>query len=392
MDSNEEFLRIVNESLDKAKECVNRLIGRMEAEKQNKYASSIIYLDGELILKGLTSDFKAVKGDTMPPRYADGTFRDKKYCKEYRFMHNGKQYSVGGKTEEICYQKRTELIAGKIKTKNAPIITYGQWLDEWNRLYNNKIKDDKNKSLNEDYIKRIKEKLGDIKLSSLSGIDIQNYLIGITAENTRDKIYLKIKASLRMAHALGKIKLNPCAAVSIEKHVPEKHRALTFKEQQDIYEALNNKYKPLYFFCCCTGLRISEVLELSKSDIDFDGNIIYSRRKKKRGKANVYPIPYLPELLDFYKNTDLIFDGYTYNGFKKHLEDVLKKLNIKDISIHCFRHTFASNCYSAGISDKQIQEWLAHETLAMTTDTYTHLIKKGTSILFEYIKKLKNSP
>lgn len=327
----------------------------------------------------------------MSPKYSDGVFRQRYNKFEYRFMHEGKQRSVYGSSKEICFNERTKFIINFKNESNEKAYTYGEWLLEWHRLYDNKIKAQNNIDLNKSYIDRICKALGHLELIKLSGIDIQNYLMTLEeTKNTQHKIILKIKSSLRIAHALGKIRINPMIAVAIDSHRPNQKRALTFEEQQLIYEKISDKYKPLYFFCCCTGLRISEVLELKREHIDFNSNIIYAPRKKKKGKKNIFPIDFLPELFNFYKNTDFIFENYTYNGFKKYLQDLFKSLNIKGISIHSFRHTFASNCYASKIQDKQIQLWLGHETLAMTTDTYTHLIKSGTSVLFEYIKKLKD--
>ena len=48
--------------------------------------------------------------------------------------------------------------------------------------------------------------------------------------------------------------------------------------------------------------------------------------------------------------------------------------------LHCYRHFFASWCISPkdrggrGLSPKVVQEWLGHSTIAMTMDTYGHLI------------------
>lgn len=48
---------------------------------------------------------------------------------------------------------------------------------------------------------------------------------------------------------------------------------------------------------------------------------------------------------------------------------------IEAFSGHCFRHTFASNCYKAGFKLKRIQKLLGHATLKMTEDLYVHLFQ-----------------
>ena len=193
-----------------------------------------------------------------------------------------------------------------------------------------------------------------------------------------------------MDHNLGKIKINPYYAVSIKKHIPKKNRSLTFAEQRLMSKKIAKRFYNLYNFCCCTGLRISEALNVRKKDIDYKNGMIYAERKKKRGKKIIAPVPFLPELLNF-EFTDYLFNQ-TYEGFKSYLEDfyIREDVNIEDAMIHTFRHTFASNCYTAGISDKKIQEILCHETLSTTQDVYMHLIEdEGTSPQYQYILKLK---
>ena len=43
---------------------------------------------------------------------------------------------------------------------------------------------------------------------------------------------------------------------------------------------------------------------------------------------------------------------------------------------HCFRHTFATRCFEAGIQPKTVQSYLGHATLQMTMDLYTAVFDK----------------
>ncbi len=46
---------------------------------------------------------------------------------------------------------------------------------------------------------------------------------------------------------------------------------------------------------------------------------------------------------------------------------------------HCFRHTFATRCFEAGIQPKTVQKYLGHATLQMTMDLYTHVLEHHLS-------------
>lgn len=49
---------------------------------------------------------------------------------------------------------------------------------------------------------------------------------------------------------------------------------------------------------------------------------------------------------------------------------------IERFSCHCFRHTFATRCFEAGIHPKTVQAYLGHATLQMTMDLYTSVMPK----------------
>lgn len=43
-------------------------------------------------------------------------------------------------------------------------------------------------------------------------------------------------------------------------------------------------------------------------------------------------------------------------------------------SAHCFRHTYATRCFEAGVDIKVVQKQLGHASIKMTMDLYTHLL------------------
>lgn len=49
---------------------------------------------------------------------------------------------------------------------------------------------------------------------------------------------------------------------------------------------------------------------------------------------------------------------------------------MEHFSCHCFRHTFATRCFEAGIQPKTVQAYLGHATLQMTMDLYTTVLQQ----------------
>ena len=65
--------------------------------------------------------------------------------------------------------------------------------------------------------------------------------------------------------------------------------------------------------------------------------------------------------------------------------DELEQFEI--FSPHCFRHTFATRCFEAGIQPKTVQTYLGHATLQMTMDLYTSVLGNHRQ---EEMQKLEN--
>lgn len=71
----------------------------------------------------------------------------------------------------------------------------------------------------------------------------------------------------------------------------------------------------------------------------------------------------------------------------KKLNKVYENLDIKKITIHGLRHTFASICFEAGMQVKEVQGILGHSDYQITLNLYTHLTKKRKE---ESINKFNN--
>ena len=57
--------------------------------------------------------------------------------------------------------------------------------------------------------------------------------------------------------------------------------------------------------------------------------------------------------------------------------DYIEEMEV--FSCHCFRHTFATRAFEAGIQPKTVQAYLGHATLQMTMDLYTAVMPQHLS-------------
>lgn len=170
--------------------------------------------------------------------------------------------------------------------------------------------------------------------------------------------------------------------LSIELHLPNGHR------NRAIIETLYG-----------SGLRVSELVNLTLSDIFFKEDII--RVTGKGDKQRLVPIgSYSKKYIQIYKNevrclkkikkedNDVLF--LNRNGGKitramifTIVKNVSAKAGIdKKISPHTFRHSFATHLLENGADLRTIQVLMGHESIS-TTEIYTHLDNKHLKKVME---------
>lgn len=131
-----------------------------------------------------------------------------------------------------------------------------------------------------------------------------------------------------------------------------------------------------------TGMRINEMLDLTKFNIDFEKNIIIGGLKTDAGRDRTIPIhpkikKYLKQRYD--SSTDkLFFKGenqpLTDNYYRTYIYyPILEKLGIERKPIHSTRHTTATLLAESGADINAIKQILGHSNYAFTADTYTHV-------------------
>lgn len=136
-----------------------------------------------------------------------------------------------------------------------------------------------------------------------------------------------------------------------------------------------------------TGLRVSELVNLTLNNIDFTNCII--RIVGKGNKERIIPLgEYSMYYLNLYMEKRPLLEknnlceklflnnhgkGITRQGFFKILKNLLeeKHLNV-EASPHTLRHSFATHLLEGGADLKSIQEMLGHSDIS-TTRMYTHV-------------------
>lgn len=206
------------------------------------------------------------------------------------------------------------------------------------------------------------------------------------------KIYaLKSFYAFRMAQ--GTIDKNPFDVISTPKTDKKLPEILTEKEMtvfldglpEDTFIHLRNK--AVFEFLYATGLRISELVNLKKEDVNFREGMLRVLGKGK--KERIVPfhrraVETLTRYLDeaqkkFKKPSDYIFLNARGNKItERAIEQILPVVYAEVTGIHrrvyphLFRHSFATHLLQRGANLRIIQELLGHSDLA-TTEKYTSL-------------------
>jgi len=137
-----------------------------------------------------------------------------------------------------------------------------------------------------------------------------------------------------------------------------------------------------------SGLRVSEVINLEVSDIDFDDGIL--RTRGKGNKERIVPVGrqallsiriYLRagrRALTKDRPQRYLFVNFrggqlTRQGLYKIVRKYASSAGLSDrMSPHTLRHTFATHLLNGGCDLRSVQEMLGHADVS-TTQTYTHL-------------------
>ena len=170
-----------------------------------------------------------------------------------------------------------------------------------------------------------------------------------------------------------------------EKRLPN---VLSKQEIKAILEAPTNlKHRAMLSLIYACGLRRSELLNLSLSDVHSDRNLLFIRQSKGK-KDRVVPISnkiieMLREYYKAYKPKTWLFEGqipntkYSEMSLAKVLKQALKKAgNQKPVSLHWLRHSYATHLLESGTDLRYIQELLGHAS-SRTTEIYTHVSTKN---------------
>ncbi len=183
------------------------------------------------------------------------------------------------------------------------------------------------------------------------------------------------------------------------KGLPCKLRDSLSDNQLEVYkekvEALRNPAKTILLLLPETGMRISEICNLKRSDYTRKQNIQGFLFRGKRNKQRFIPLNSTAQriMIDYLNSTeeeDLLFPSYmgkpiTPANIRRYTRKLCKDNDeFTELSPHILRHTFATRALKKGMDLKTLQVLLGHSDI-QTTSRYLH---PDAEALFDAIKDL----
>lgn len=145
------------------------------------------------------------------------------------------------------------------------------------------------------------------------------------------------------------------------------------------YDGLKNRLLIELFYN--TGCRVSEVINIKKSDINYANKTIKIMGKGSKERIvyyGEYVQKYLEDYLKIDNNSKYLFvnkknEQLTIYEVEQIVKDIVAKISLKThVTPHTLRHTFATHMLNNGADIKSVQEMLGHSSLG-TTGIYTHV-------------------
>lgn len=327
-------------------------------------------------------------------------------------------------------------------------VTLNDWYKKWLEIYKHGvIRPNTKRHYVQVYTKHIKPVLGNLKLDSITQLQIRGLLKKLDESGyhfeTKNKVRVLLVDMFNKAMIDEFARKNPAKGIKILRDEEKDIRVLTKQEQKDFFDcAKGTFYYNLFVVALTSGLRPGEVFALTREDIDFENKwidvnktLVYQTLEgdskktfhlgppKTKNSFRKVPLNAICEealrnqlmqkvivtmKAPFTKTKKLPHEFKNFIFTTSHntpinsqiLCDAIKKI-VNEINLtrspleefelfsgHTLRHTFATRCFEAGIQPKTVQKYLGHATLQMTMDLYTHVLKEQE---VDEMKKLEHS-
>lgn len=215
------------------------------------------------------------------------------------------------------------------------------------------------------------------------------------SEATVSRIIASLRCFYRFLVSRGFCETNPLNGIKVKKaerklpDVLDSNEILLLLAQPNGSDYKSIRDKAMLELLYATGIKVSELIDLSVNDINLQLGIVHLKNDKKDRIIPLYPaaVKSITEYLVnvrpavvLEENEDKLFTNMTgqhmsRQGFWKIVKHYANSAGIKkDITPHTLRHSFAAHLLENGAKLTDIKEMLGHSDLS-STQIYAQLMK-----------------
>jgi integrase len=245
---------------------------------------------------------------------------------------------------------------------------------------------------------RVLDDLGGARLDAIHRAALQKLVDSLLSDgrspSTIRNTLLPLRAIFRRAVARGEVSVNPTRGLELPAVRGRRERIASPKEAAALLATLSLD-RVIWATAMYAGLRRGELRALDLDDIDLANNVIRVRRSwdskegliepKSRAGHRVIPIPgalrtiLAEHRLSVGRSSGLAFGRTEAVPFQprtvtNRANGAWKKADLKPITLHECRPTFASLMIAAGVNAKALSTYMGHSSVVITFDLYGHLM------------------
>lgn len=256
-----------------------------------------------------------------------------------------------------------------------------------------------------------------VRIKSADAMGIRGFLshldgFGYSPATTARKI-ATLRSFYKWMHRRGYVETNPMLLIRTPKQTKRLPKAIGVEQVEkllatpDNRETLGARDRAILETLYSTGVRVSELVDLNRNDLDFGSQTLHVRGKGKKerivplGSHAMAAIRHYLTLLEpdprfgalrhrsmSDASTPLFINKnggrLSSRSVRRKLDKYLKAAGLDPtISPHTLRHSFATHLLDNGADLRSVQELLGHQSLS-TTQIYTHLSTMRLRTAYEH--------
>ncbi len=234
-------------------------------------------------------------------------------------------------------------------------------------------------------MENLKATFGDMDLREIRPMDVERFkhsrIKAGNKESTINRYLALLKHMFNFAISNGYASKNPVKEIKLYAEKERKERVLGLEEEARLLKVSPDYLRPMLITAIHAGLRRSEIMNLKWSSVDLEARRIrVEAESAKSGKFRSVPVnsalhaallaqkaangksPYV------FPNEDT---GKPYTTLARVFMRACKDAEIKGLTLHDLRRSFASRLLEEGASIEIVKSLLGHHSITVT-ERYTH--------------------